>query len=84
MLLLAVLMYLSSSKTAIGLLIGEFFLLFLYVAVKHKRELFKKCMVILATLLLAFGLSTLIINNYNSKSFILDFNEKVEVNHVFA
>jgi len=81
MLLLAVLMYLSSSKTAIGLLIGEFFLLFLYVAVKHKRELFKKCMVILATLLLAFGLSTLIINNYNSKSFILDFNEKVEVNH---
>ena len=38
-------------------------------------------MAILATLLLAFGPSTLIINNYNSKPFILDFSEKVEVNH---
>jgi len=79
--LLAVLLYLGSSKTAIGLLVVEFFLLTLYVVVKHNIELFKKYMGILVILLIAFGSSTLIINNYNSRPFNLDFNEKVEVNN---
>jgi len=78
---LAVLLYLGNSKTAIGLLVGEFFLLALYVAVKHNLELLKKYMGILVILLIAFGSSTLIINNYNSRPFNLDFNEKIEVNN---
>ena len=78
---LAVLMYLSASKTAAGLLIGEFFLLLLYVGVKHKLELFKRCMGLLFILVLAFGLSTLIISNYNSKPFKLDFNKNFAANY---
>lgn len=77
---LAVLMYLANSKTAAGLLLGEFFLLLLYVVLKHKLELFKRYVGILVILVFSFGLGAVIIGNYNSNSYNLACNKKFAVN----
>ena len=64
--MLAVLVYLSVSKTSTGLLLVELFLLLVYIVTKKDLKLFKKWIGILVVLGIAFGCSAQITANYSS------------------
>jgi O-antigen ligase len=74
--ILALLMFLSVSKTSMALFLLEIGLLVIIVTIRQKNELLKKCILIIFTIGIAFGINVLCLSNYGIRPFddILGFN----------
>lgn len=67
------LMFLSLSKTANGLLLGELGLLAVYILFRHDMDLFKRYIMIIVIVGLSFGVSLWCISNYYMQPFNVNF-----------